>query len=258
MDTSNNQNARLSPISLLEGSDELLHSALEDNRRRRAIKNMAFPIMWTQDELIEKRIIFAGMRQRELLNQFREIRIKLLHKTQRDNFVLLVSSVSSYTDSSQFAFNLAAAFALDPNKTALYVDCNPYKNNGERYSATPVEQGLIHYLVDYSVDLQNIIYPSGIERIRVIPAGGNSESAAEFFNSRRMEVLVSEIKTRYPDRFIVLDAPSVQLSTEARVLSQFCDLAVLVVPYGEVVADEVFAAMDAVGKSRVAGVVFNH
>lgn len=260
MDNSDNSKEflRFSPEALLEGSDQLLNSAIEDNRRRRAIKNMAFPIMWGQDELIEKRILFSGMRQRELLNQFREIRIKLLQKTQRDNFVLLVSSVSSLTDSSQFAFNLAAVFALDQHKTALYVDCNTYRNNGERYCATPVDQGLIHYLVDYSVELQNIIYPSGIERIRVIPAGGSSESAAEFFNSKRMEVLVAEIKSRYPDRFIVLDAPCVQQSTEARILSQFCDLVLLVVPYGEVVADEVFAAMDAVGKSRFAGAVFNH
>ncbi len=244
--------------ALMVTGDDLLQGAVEDNRRRRAIKTMAFPIMWSQDDLIEKKVIFSGMRQRELLNAFREVRIRLLQKTKRDNFVLLVSSVTTAADSSGFAFNLAATFALDQHKTALYVDCNPYGNSGERYSATPIDQGLMHYLIDYSVQIQNIIYPSGVERLRVIPSGGTSESAAEFFNSRRMEVLVSEIKERYPDRFVVLDAPSVQQSTEARILSQFCDQSILVVPYGQAVTGEVLSAIDALGRERFAGVVFNN
>jgi protein-tyrosine kinase len=243
---------------LLENSEQMLKTALEDNRRRRAIKNMALPIMWTQDDLYEKKIVFAGMRQRKLLNAMREIRIRLLQKSKHDNIVLLVASVAPGGGSSFFSFNLAATFALDQHKTALYVDCNPYSAAAERYTATPVEQGLIHYLADYTVQIQNIIYPSGIERLRVIPSGGTSESAAEFFNSKRMEVLVAEIKSRYPDRFVVLDAPAIQQSTEARILAQYCDHAMLVVPFGRVVTDEVLSAVEAVGKERFAGLVFNN
>ena len=118
--------------------------------------------------------------------------------------------------------------------------------------------GLTHYLTDFSVQLKRIIYPSGVERLRVIPSGGSSESAVEFFNSKRMEVLVQEIRNRYPDRFIVLDAPAIQQSTEARILAQYCDHAVLVVPFGKAVTDEVLAGIDAVGKEKFAGLVFNH
>ncbi len=243
---------------LLENSDRMLKSAQDDNRRRSAIKKMALPIMWTQDDLYEKKILFAGMRQRKLLNAFREIRIRLLKKSKHDNIVLLVASVVPGGGSSFFAFNLAATFALDQHKTALYVDCNPYSAASERYTATPVELGLIHYLTDYTVQIQSIISPSGIERLRVIPSGGSSESAAEFFNSKRMEVLVSEIKSRYPDRFVVLDAPAIQQSTEARILAQYCDHAMLVVPFGKVVTDEVLSAIDAVGKERFAGLIFNN
>ena len=253
-----NNDRQPSVDTLLEASDEMLRNAVEDNKRRRAIKNMALPIMWSQDELYEKKVVFAGMRQRKLLNAFREVRIRLLQKTRHDNIVLLVSSVSNAGGSSFFAFNLAATFALDQHKTALYVDCNPYSNQSERYTSTPVDQGLMQYLTDYTVPIQNIIYPSGIERLRVIPSGGSSESAAEFFNSKRMEVLVTEIKARYPDRFVVLDAPSVQQSTEARILAQYCDLALLVVPFGKVVTDEVLSAIDAVGREHFAGLVFNN
>jgi Mrp family chromosome partitioning ATPase len=73
-----------------------------------------------------------------------------------------------------------------------------------------------------------------------------------------MEVFVAEIKSRYPDRFIVLDAPSVQHSTEARILARYCDHALLLVPFGKAVTDEVLAAVDAVGKEKFAGLVFNN
>ena len=135
----------------LESSDQLLKTALDDNRRRRAIKNMALPIMWTQDDLYERKILFAGMRQRKFLNAFREIRIRLLHKCKHDNIVLLVSSIVPGGGSSFFAFNLAATFALDQHKTALYVDCNPYGAPSDRYCATPVEQGLMHLDLDKEV-----------------------------------------------------------------------------------------------------------
>lgn len=244
--------------ALVETSDQLVKTAVLEHRKREKIKNMELPCLWTQDELYEKKVIFTGMRQREILNAFREVRIRLLERSKSDNMVVLVSSVSTRGGSSFVGFNLAATFALDQHKTALYVDCNPYSTAAEKYIAEQVKEGLTQYLTDYTVPLKNIIYPSGVERLRVIPSGGSSESAAEFFNSKRMEVFVAEVKSRYPDRFIVLDAPSVQQSTEARILAKYCDHALLVVPYGSAVTDEVLAAVDAVGKDRFAGLVFNN
>lgn len=244
--------------SLVESGEQLVKTAVLEHRKREQIKNMSLPMLWTQEELYDKKVIFTGMRQREVLNAFREVRIRLLERSQTDNMVVLVSSVASAGGSSFFSFNLAATFALDQHKTALYVDCNPYSSAAEKFIVGEANQGLIHYLTDYTVPLKKVIYPSGIERLRVIPSGGSSESAAEFFNSKRMEVLIAEIKTRYPDRFIVIDAPSVQQSTEARILARYCDHALLVVPFGKAVMDEVLAAVDAVGKEKFAGLVFNH
>ncbi len=243
---------------LVESSEQLVKNAVLEHRKREQIKNMKLPVLWSQEELYERKIIFTGMRQRDILNAFREVRIRLLKRSENDNMVVLVSSVASSGDSSRFSFNLAATFALDPHKTALYVDCNPYRGEAEKYIVGDMGAGLTQYLKDYNTPLKQIIYPSGVERLRVIPSGGSSETAAEFFNSKRMEVLVSEIKARYPDRFIVLDAPSVQQSTEARILAKYCDHALLLVPFGKSVVDEVLAAVDAVGREKFAGLVFDN
>ncbi|MET0356282.1 MAG: polysaccharide biosynthesis protein [Cellvibrio sp.] len=243
---------------LVEMSDELVKKAVMGHKKLEKIKNMPMPVLWSQDELYEKKIVFTGMRQRQLLNAYREVRIKLLKKSQTDNMVVLVSSVTDSSASSNFSFNLAATFALDPHKTALFIDCNPYSPSAEHYINGPVDTGLTQYLTDDNISIENIIYPTGVERLRVIPSGGASESAAEVFNSTRMQRFVAEIKERYPDRFIVLEVPSVQQSTEARILSRYCDHALLLVPFGKAVTDEVLAAVDAVGKEKFAGVVFNY
>jgi len=244
--------------SLVESSDQLVKHAVQEHLKREQIKNMSSHLLWGTEELYEKKIVFAGMRQREVLNAFRAVRISLLQRSHKDNMVVMVSSASKSGGTSFFSFNLAATFALDPHKTALYVDCNPYSSSADRYIVEPIEKGLIHYLTDYSVPLKQIIYPSGIERLRVIPSGCKSESAAEFFNSRRMEVLISEIKERYPDRFIVIDSPSIQQSMEARILVRYCDHALLIVPFGKVVMEEVLASVDAIGKEKFAGLIFNN
>lgn len=241
---------------LVESSDQLVKDAVMEHKKHEQIKNIPSPALWSHEELYDKKIIFAGMRQCNLLNAFREVRIRLLQKSKTDNMVVLVTSVASTGSSSAFSFNLAATFALDHYKTALYVDCNPYETDIEKYVVGTVNGGLTQYLSDNSVPLEEIIYPSGVERLRIIPSGQGSESAAEIFNSKKMQAFISEIKSRYPDRFIVLDAPSVQQSTEARILSKFCDYTLLVVPFGKAVTDEVLAAVDAVGKEKFAGLVF--
>lgn len=244
--------------ALVETSEQLVKNAVLAHRQKDKIKMMETPHLWGQDELYEKKIIFVGMRQREILNAFREVRIRLLQRNGSDNMVVMVSSVAPSHSTSNFCFNLAATFALDPHKTALYVDCNPYETEADKFLISKASAGLSDFLTDYSIALKDIIHPTGVERVRLIPAGAFSDSAAEAFNSARMEALVAELKSRYPDRFIVIDAPSVQQSTEARIIANYCDHALLVVPFGKVVTDEVLSAVDAVGKEKFAGVVFNN
>ncbi|AFU98966.1 tyrosine-protein kinase family protein [Simiduia agarivorans] len=222
------------------------------------IRKMVQSPLWTQDELIERKVVYVGMRQREILNALREVRIKLLEGAQDDNLVVLVSSLKVGGGASFFAYNLAATFALDPNKTALYVDCNPYDSCADRYVNGVITKGLSHYLQDSKVQIEEIIYSSGVERVRVIPGADSNESAAELFYTQRMKLFINEIKNRYPDRFIILDAPSIQSSTEARILAQYCDKALLLVPFGKATKDEVMAGVDAVGRGRFAGLVFNY
>lgn len=221
------------------------------------IQRMAEVMLLSPEELTERKIIFPGMRQREVLNAFREIRTRLLQRLGSDNFILLVSSVGTRSSSSFTAINIAAAIALDERMTALYVDCNLYNPFAPRLLPAEPEYGLTDYLDNPELGVEGIIYASGIPRLRVIPPGRPHETAVEYFNSPRMRNLVDALKSRYTDRFIILDVPPVSVTSEARVLAQLCDAAMLVVPFGEVTQAQVLAGVDAVGRDRFAGLVYN-
>lgn len=221
------------------------------------IRRMAEVLLLSPEELTERKIIYPGMPQREVLNEFREIRTKLLQKAEQNNFVLMVSSLAEQGGASFTAINIAAAFALDERRTSLFIDCNLYDPYATRLLPTEPEYGLTDYLENPALMVEDIIYASGIPRLRVIPSGTMRETAVEYFNSLRMEELMRSLKQRYPDRFIVLDVPPVHSGAEARILSQLCDFAVLVVPFGRVTTGQVLSGIDAVGKERFAGVIFN-
>ena len=222
------------------------------------IRDMAEVPQKSLEELTALKLIYPGMQQREALNAFRDLRAKLVQKHKGNNFVLLVSSLSAGGGGSFVAMNAAASFALDEGKTAIYIDCNHEHSFAATVLGGLEGYGLVDYLEDETLDAKDIIYSAGIPRVRVIPPGMGSDTSVERMASSRMRELISSLKGRYNDRFIVLDVPPVSESSLARILSSEVDLAVLVVPFGKVSVNQVLAGIDAVGEERFAGLVFNN
>lgn len=224
---------------------------------RGSIEEMAEIRLLETNDLSAKKMIYPGMQQREVLNAFREIRTKLLQQSPKDNFVLLVSSICADGGASFVSINMAIAFALAENKTALIIDCNLYDPSISSQLLQDPDFGLTDYLEDPDLDIDDIIYSSGIPRLRVIPVGGKRESATEFFTGERMRRFINSVKKRYPDRYIILDVAPLSSSTDARILVDVCDYAVLVVPAGKTTESQILAGVDAVSREKLAGIVFN-
>lgn len=223
------------------------------------IKQMAEVNILSAEELQQMKIVHPSMKNHQVLNAFRELRVKLLQKSNGENFICLVSSLSdSAGGGSYVAANLAAAIALDQTKTSLLVDCDLYAPSLDRLFRVDTGYGVTDYLDDYDLDIHDIIYATGVPRMRLMPIGSNRERGAEHFSSERMNELITAMKSRYPDRFIIIDAPPILKSAETRILADLCDMAVLVLPYGKVPAEKIQAGIDAINKDKLAGLVFNN
>lgn len=240
------------------GFDAELASLVASSRQ---IENMAEPGLLSSAELDAQNIIHPGMKNRAILNRFRDFRTKLLKPNARSrtpNHITLVSSVVPQGGGSFVALNLATAFALDESKTALIIDCNLYHPSlHERVYLDP-EYGLTDFLRGDVMGVDSIIYATGIPRLRLIPIGNQTASSAEFFTSPRMRAFLDVVKRRYPDRHIFLDAPSVSQSADARILASLSDRAILVAPYGRAFKQQIESAVDAVGEEKLAGIILNN
>jgi len=221
------------------------------------IVRMQEPRLLTPADMDERRIVYPDSSNRKLVNHFRNLRTKLLEKSGGNNFTLVVSGATPGAGSSFVALNLAAAFAFDHAKTALIIDCN--LRNPALHSTLDIipEAGLTDFLDDPDFDISRTLYPTGIPRLRLIPAGSRRETPSEFFTSFRMRQFIQAVRRRYPDRFIVLDTAPVSESPDARILTELCDYAMLVVPHAGMTASAIEQAAATLDSEKFVGAVIN-
>lgn len=217
---------------------------------------IANPRPWSREQLRKRKIIYPGMSDKAVMDAYREIRILLRNRARTLGFTVMVSSLGLERNSLLTSFNLAVAFAMDSHTSALLVDCDPYNRELQDLVSSDLDAGVTDFVADPSLSVKKILYPSGVDRLTVIPAGYQVSSAVELFASVRMRELMTELRERYPDRCIVVNAPPFRASTEARILERFCDQVVFSVPFGEVSGDDVAEAVEALGSDKFTGLVF--
>jgi len=236
-------------------SDQFTAEGGEKNSRQQICK-MKEEILLTPAELDQHKIIYAGCKDYNTLNDYRELRTKLLKRDNRHNFICMLSAINLAGGASHITINLAASIALDHSKTALIIDCHTDGSGVSNYLKKQATMGLTNFLAQDTDDLEEIIQQSGIPRVRIIPAGIRTEHAAEYFSSEKMELFIRTIKQRYPDRFILLDTPPIELYAESQILASLCDFTILVVDYAKATSAQIQTGIDIIGSDKLAGLIF--
>lgn len=244
------------------GSIQLDHSLIEqaavkDQLSRQGIREMADIFRLSDEDLDEKRIIYPRMKDQRILNIFREIRTKLVERASGENFTLMVTSVCESGGGTFVSTNLAASIALDQGKTSLVVDCNLYAPASENFLDSE-QIGFSDFLENPAIAIEEIIYATGIPRLRLIPIGRSADIGPEYYTSYRMKHFVQELGSRYSDRYVILDVPPIGSTADARILSECCDFVVIVVPSGKVTKDQLKAAIGSVSSEKLVGMIFNN
>ncbi|GAA0715666.1 polysaccharide biosynthesis protein [Dokdonella soli] len=224
-----------------------------------SIARITEPHPLTPRALEQRRMIHRDESARKEADAFREMRTRLLALGGEQNFVTMVASISPRSGASFVARNLAAAFAFDDTRTALLIDCDlrhPAQHGA--LGVEPANGGLIDYLDHPGIGIEKILYHTGIPRLRLIPTGARRELGGEYFSSFRMRATLDSLRSRYPDRYLFLDGPTVRGSPDARILADLADFVVLVVGYGRDTPAAINKAVANFDPNKLAGVVFNH
>lgn len=208
-------------------------------------------------QLSQRRIIAHDMPDPRPADAFRDLRTQLLAR-QQGNSVILVSAVQRGNGGSFVALNLASAVAFDEARGAVLIDCNLRSPQlHERLAVNAERGGLVDYLEGRVESLSDIVYPTGVARLLLIPAGARREASGELLGSQRMATLLDSLRAADTPLSIVLDGPAVASSPDARILSHLADQSVLVAGYGRDTAGAVREAASVFDPARLAGLVFN-
>lgn len=226
---------------------------------RHAISKMSEENVLPPRVLEQRRLIHASMEDPEQVDRVRDLRTNILTRSVNHNRVIMVTGVNDRSGASNLARNLAASIALDEERTALLIECDHRQPAlADDFHLPQGSPGLLDLFGSAMRDLGSIIYPSGVERLRVIPVGRSGRRGMEFYASVRMRALIKELRCRYDDRYIVIDAPPVLGAPDARILAEHADLIILAVGEGCHRPEVIRRAAAKLPPERFAGVAFNH
>lgn len=250
--------SNLVPIKTQQGTSREHTLSLHDlAASSKQIAKMKEPKALSVQTLDHLKIIYPDMADKTVANVYRDLRTRLLQISRGRNFVVMITSLVPKGGSSHIAVNLASSFSFDSTKTSLLVDCNLSSPNLDKVLNVTPTFGLTDFIEDETVTLEQIIYPTGVYRMRVIPVGKRRESTTEYFTSLRMRILMDAIKKRYPDRFVFVDAPSIGQSADAAILADLCDYVLMVVPYGKVTESRIREVLLSLDNRKVTGILMN-
>jgi protein-tyrosine kinase len=243
--------------NMIAGKDTSNYSVARRESSTKEIALMSNGDLLEQHELAELRVIHSEMQDSAIANTYRDLRTKLIQRSQGKNFIAMLTSCVAGDDSSSTSLNLATAFSFDESKTSLLIDCNLNNPRLDAFLNLETDAGLTDYLENEHIDIESILHTTGIKRLKMIPAGTSRETATEYFTSLRMRQLMTSLLSRYEDRYIFMDAAPITESADTRILVELCDFVLLVVPYGKVTKNRIKEAADAIGKDKLFGIVFN-
>ena len=189
--------------------------------------------------------------------QFKMLRTNLLFPISGNPpKTVMVTSVMPNEGKSFIASNLAISIAQDINKHVLLIDCDLRRPTIGNNFGIVQNSGLSDYLVD-DMPLSDLLVKTDVEKLTILPSGKVPDNPSELLSSDKMQNLLKEIADRYEDRYIIIDSPPPQITSESMVISRFVDGLLLVVAYGSKKVDELNALIETIGKEKILGVVFN-
>jgi exopolysaccharide/PEP-CTERM locus tyrosine autokinase len=189
--------------------------------------------------------------------QFRKLRTYLLRPgLQNPPKTILVTSAFSGEGKSLIAINLAISIAVELHSYALLVDCDLRNPTLSRWFGLQEAKGLSDYLLEKG-ELTDLLVKTQVDKLSLLCGGSSQENPVELIGSRRMEYLVDELKSRYHDRYIILDSSPVLATTEPNVLDNMVDGIIFVVRAGETPRESVQQAIKLLKTEKIIGVVLN-
>lgn len=207
--------------------------------------------------VMERNRLIAGTGKDPVTSVYKMLRTQVLQRLGANRWnTLAVVSTNHNEGKTVTAINLAISLAQEVNHTVLLVDLNLHTPAVHHYLDDNPLHGLSDYLMG-GVELKEILFNPGIDRLVVLPAGGAVANSSEMLSSPKMTALVQELKARYPSRIVLFDLPPLLSCDDAMAFVPYVDAALVVIEDGATEREELLRAVELLGDTPIIGAVLN-
>lgn len=217
-----------------------------------------------RQQLIDVGLLDPDYLRKHLTSEYRQIKRVLLNTVEADNSfrvprsnLIMVSSAEAGEGKSFFCLNFSMSLALEFSYSVVLVDSDLENPRLSRMLGVGQERGLIDLIADQSHDSAELISPTDIPRLSVLPAGEYREGTAEFWTSDRASIVLDGLSTADRRRILVFDSSPVHSSTIASELARQVGQIVLVARAGKTGRRSVSRALKKLNHSPNVSIVLN-
>lgn len=175
------------------------------------------------------------MGSKKLDEAFRAIRTNLHFLNEKENSrVILITSSIPKEGKSVVASNYAMSLAKTGEKV-LIIDCNLKKPKIDEKFGLFFEKGL-ESVLSGEYEVEDLILKNVEKNLDVLPIKKITDDITSFFLKKNLKTILDEVIEKYDA--IILDTPSLIVSSDAAILSKYCDGVIYVIGYNQVTQEE--------------------
>jgi exopolysaccharide/PEP-CTERM locus tyrosine autokinase len=155
------------------------------------------------------------------------------------------------------SINLALSMARERDTSVVLVDADVAKPHVSQIFGVDKEPGLLDALVDESRAIEELVLPTDVRGLSILPAGSRRETASELLASDRMRALADELLASDPGRLLLFDTSPLLVSSESTALVGIAGQILLVVRSGKTPRRAVLDALACIEPGKAVSLVLN-
>jgi protein-tyrosine kinase len=200
-----------------------------------AAASLATPLMKVIDRasLQERGYIDIKAPATALSEEFRIIKRQLLTELfevqDGRNPLVLINSAHPGDGKTWMAINLALSLSAETDLEVLLIDGDFANPDCCLQLGLPTAPGLMDALLDPSLDVEQMIIPTDIANLSVLPAGRQVNNDTEVLAADRTRDIFAQLVAARPRRIILMDSPPALAASAASELARHAGLVLLVV-----------------------------
>jgi protein-tyrosine kinase len=211
---------------------------------------------WTiEAERVEPRLVAITQPHSNYCEEYRNLRTQILHRSQRQKLQsIVVASINPSEGKTITALNLSWLLAQTDGVKCLVIDSDLRMPSLTDYLGIETDKGLSDILAERTTLQESIIRiePAGLY---ILPGGEARSDVAELISGPKFKEILRQARDMFD--YVIIDAPPLGIFTDANILINHADGAMLVVRAGRTKYAALDRVLETLPRDRMMGVVLN-